>query len=96
MIETMNEIEPGYNSDIIFKGKTYHVQTEDWGSAKACVVTRVYQSGTVVISIKTGYESLESESAATGRKAIQFGMRDQHQKVLDQLVSGTLLNESIK
>lgn len=89
-------IEPGFNSDIIFQGKTYHVQTEDWGEEKRFVVTRVFQSGTVVISVKTQYESLELESPATGRKAIQWGMREQHQKVLDQLVSGTLAHTSLK
>ena len=89
-------IEPGYNSDIIFQGKTYHVQTEDWGEEKSFVVTRVFQSGSVVISVKTHYESLEAESVASGRRAIQFGMREQHQKVLDQLVSGALFTSSIK
>lgn len=92
----MGEIEPGYNSDIIFQGKTYHVQTEDWGVEKCFVVTRVFQGGTVVLSVKTHYESLEAQSTTTGRRAIQFGMREQHQKVLDQLVSGALLSSSIK
>ncbi len=89
-------IEPGFNSDIIYQGKTYHVQTEDWGAEKGYVVTRVFQSGSVVISVKTHYESLEKQSPTTGRKAILWGMREQHQKVLDQLVSGTLAQTSLK
>jgi hypothetical protein len=92
----MSEILPGFNSDIIFQGKTYHVQTEDWGEEKSFVVTRVYVSGSVVQSIKTPYESLEENSTASGRRAIQMGMREQHQKVLDQLVSGSLTDTSIK
>jgi len=92
----MPNIEPGFNSDIIFQGKSYHVQTEDWGEDRSYVVTRVFLGGTVVISVKTHYERLESASLSAGRKAIQFGMREQHQKVLDQLVSGTLFNAGLK
>ncbi len=89
-------MEPGFNSDILFQGHTYHVQTEDWGEEKPFVVTRVYYKGSVVASVKTPYQSIEKLSFATGRRAIQLGMREQHQKILDQLVSGALLNSSIK
>jgi hypothetical protein len=33
---------------------------------------------------------------AVGRQAVRLGMREQHQKVLDQLVSGTLIQPRIK
>ncbi len=86
----MGQMEPGFNSDILYQGKTYHVQTEDWGQDKSFVVTRVFSGGTVVASLKTPYERLEKESFASGRRAIQMGMREQHEKILDQLVSGAL------
>ncbi|MBK9293458.1 MAG: hypothetical protein IPM57_03300 [Oligoflexia bacterium] len=89
-------MEKGFNSDIILQGKTFHVQTEDWGADKALVVTRVYQSGSVVWTIKTTYLSIEQTSPATGQKAIEYGMREQHQKVLDQLISGALTISSLK
>lgn len=92
----MSELEKGYNSDLVLAGRTLHIQTEDWGNEKALVVTRVYQSGSVVWSVKTPYQSIEKESMASGRKAIQFGMREQHQRVLDQLISGALLISSLK
>lgn len=92
----MATIEPGFNSDVMYSGRTYHVQTEDWGDSNPFVVTRVYHSGMVVISIKSSYEQLASKSHAVGRQAVRLGMREQHQRVLDQLVSGDLLHQSIK
>jgi hypothetical protein len=86
----MSIVEQGFNSDIIFEGITYHVQTEDWGENNPFVVTRVYHSGAVVLSIKTPYRDVEKVSLGVGRLAIRTGMRDQHQKVLDQLVSGAI------
>ncbi len=92
----MSLIEPGFNSDVVSSGKSYHVQTEDWGEANPFVVTRVYHSGVVVLSMKTSYEKIILTNFATGRQAVRLGMREQHQKVLDQLVSGTLLHADIK
>jgi hypothetical protein len=92
----MPSIEPGFNSDIVCAGTTYHVQTEDWGDQNPFVVTRVFHSGSVVLSLKTSYEKLVTTNHAAGRQAVRLGMRDQHQKVLDQLVSGALSNSSLK
>ena len=92
----MANIEPGFNTDIVYAGVSYHVQTEDWGEVNPFVVTRVYHSGVVVTSLKTSYEQLTSNQYAAGRQAVRLGMREQHQKVLDQLVAGTLLKSGIK
>ncbi len=87
----MISVEPGFNSDIVYAGATYHVQTEDWGEDNPFVVTRVYHSGAVVLSLKTSYVQINEKNFATGRQAVRLGMREQHQKILDQLVSGTLM-----
>ena len=92
----MAAMEKYFNSDIVFAGSNYHVQTEDWGDQNPFVVTRVFSSGTVVVSLKTPYEKLVDSGYATGRQAVRLGMREQHQEVLDQLVSGTLPLGSIK
>ncbi|MCC6278754.1 MAG: hypothetical protein IT289_12640 [Oligoflexia bacterium] len=91
------DIEPGFNSDIICRGTTYHVQTEDWGQANPFVVTRVFQAGSVVASLKTPYERIiHTVASAQPRQAIRLGMREQHQKILDQLVSGALFESRLK
>jgi hypothetical protein len=92
----MAMIEPGFNSDVMHAGRTYHVQTEDWGEQNPFVVTRVYSSGMVVVSIKSSYDEITHQNHAVGRQAVRLGMREQHQRVLDQLVSGHLLRPSIK
>jgi hypothetical protein len=75
---------------------TFHVQTEDWGEQNPFVVTRIFQGGRVYKSFKTPYETIISTNQAKGRQAVQLGMREQHQKVLDQLVSGALIDSPIK
>jgi len=89
-------VEPGFNSDVVYSGTNYHVQTEDWGVANPFVVTRVFQSGAVVLSLKTAYQDLPTRAYSLGRQAVRLGMRDQHQKVLDQLVSGALFQTGLK
>lgn len=86
-------VETGFNSDIMCRGSSYHVQTEDWGDSNPFVVTRVYQGGSVVLSIKTPYEKIISSGFSSGRQAVRIGMRKQHETVLDQLVTGAILNQ---
>lgn len=92
----MGSIEPGFNSDIVFAGRNFHVQTEDWGEENPFVVTRVFSSGVVILSLKTPYQELLSKSQTVGRQAVRLGMREQHQKVLDQLVSGSLSSQALR
>jgi hypothetical protein len=38
----------GFNSDLVIRGKNYHVQTEDWGNANPFLVSRVFSNGAVL------------------------------------------------
>ncbi|MDZ4082584.1 MAG: hypothetical protein U1E10_06595 [Bdellovibrionales bacterium] len=86
-------MEKGYNSDISKGGVTYHVQTEDWGFENPWLVTRVYLSGAVVDSIKTPYsEVLRHRNAflllrnkVAMSEALQDAMREQHDRMINQL-----------
>jgi hypothetical protein len=85
-------MEKGFNSDIAWLGTEYHVQTEDWGSANPYLVSRVFQNGAVVKSIKTSYSEILPEGAPQApAKTIRLAMKIQHQEILDLLVSGKLL-----
>lgn len=84
-------MEKGFNSDIIYRGLSFHVQSEDWGRENPYIVSRVYQEGAVVKSVKTPY----SEVLGFGRRhvdpqAIRSALREQHEKILDLLLSGQL------
>ena len=84
----------GYNSDITVRGMKYHVQTEDWGSERMVLVSRVFQNGAVIKSIKTPYSDALQDDR--NRSDLGLALRNQHNEILDQLVSGHLLSESLK
>lgn len=92
-------MEKGFNSDILFNGSEYHIQTEDWGVENPFVVTRVYCNGGIVKSVKKAYsEVLPQELIRTSniqtlafRRALVSALQTQHERILDQLVSGQLL-----
>lgn len=84
-------MEKGFNSDISWLGTEYHVQTEDWGTANPYLVSRVFNNGAVVKSIKTSYGEVLPKGLATESKTIRLAMKIQHQEILDLLLSGKLL-----
>lgn len=83
-------MEKGFNSDIIVHGRNYHVQTEDWGMENPFVVSRIYLNGAVVNSVKSHYTEIINLRIGWSQDSIRLAMREQHQKILDQLVSGQL------
>lgn len=83
-------MQKGFNSDITFEGIHFHVQTEDWGIANPFLVSRIYKSGAVIKSVKTPYAKVFSRGPATPELAIRQALRNQHQEILDQLISGQL------
>lgn len=91
-------MEKGFNSDLIFKGMNFHVQSEDWGFDNPYLVSRIYQNGAVIKSIKTPYAEVLGPTLRPGTlnrhrvdpQAIRLALREQHQKILDLLLSGQL------
>ncbi len=92
-------MEKGFNSDIVYRGMNFHVQSEDWGLDNPYLVSRVYQNGAVVKSVKTPYaEVLRPLSGmvrynreAIASQTIQLALRQQHEQILDLLLSGQLI-----
>ena len=83
-------MQKGHNSDIQARGKNYHVQTEDWGQEKAFIVTRVFCNGAVIKTIKTSYIDALRSGPVNNATALQLALRQQHNRILDQLVAGQL------
>lgn len=81
----------GFNSDVMFKGGSYHVQTEDWGRENPYLVSRVFRDGAVVKSIKTAYHEVLPVGAVWESRAIQLALKIQHQQILELLLSGRLI-----
>jgi hypothetical protein len=74
----------GFNTDIEFQGKIYHVQTEDKGPAKPLLVTLVYDGGTILASKRTAYEAGVNEEELAER------LRKQHGAICAAIKTGRL------
>jgi hypothetical protein len=48
----------GFNTDIVYQGVTYHVQTEDKGLDTPLILSLVYDRGTILASKRSPYEDL--------------------------------------
>lgn len=48
----------GFNTDIVFEGVTYHVQTEDKGVKTPLILSLVYDRGTILASKRSPYDDL--------------------------------------
>jgi hypothetical protein len=83
-------VQKGFNSDILYKGSTYHVQTEDWGRGQPFFVSQVFQNGAVLKSIKIPYTKVLPAGSHGDPRAVRVALETQHQSILDLLVSGQL------
>jgi len=76
----------GYNNNITYKGKVYHVQTEDSGVKNPVIVTLLYFKGTILASQKTNYSYLIGKKDI--KKDVRELMKEQHKTMLKQLIAG--------
>lgn len=81
-------MEVGYNTDLDIAGNQYHIQTEDWGRDNPYLVTRIFRQGAVIKSVKTPYWQALPRGPVSDPQAIRLALKDQHQRILDRMVSG--------
>lgn len=76
----------GFNTNVPYKGKVYHVQTEDSGLSNPCIITLLYFQGAILRSVKTGYAHI------VGRPHFEVQLRDlmkhQHREMIRALIKG--------
>lgn len=80
----------GYNSDLTVRGRTYHVQTEDWGYDNPYLVSRIFKNGAVVKTVKIPYEEALKMSSINIQEALRLALQKQHSDILDALISGEI------
>jgi len=85
-------VEKGLNSDVLHKGSTFHIQTEDWGRENPFIVTQVFKSGKVVKLVKIPYTKVLPAGEKSDPHSIRTALHFQHQSILDLLVSGHLIS----
>jgi len=78
----------GSNTNVRYRGKLFHVQTEDSGKRNPHVISHLYYGGTILASQKTQYADrldLESETLAKDVRAL---IEEQHKAMLKRLKRG--------
>ena len=81
----------GFNTDVDHGGISYHIQTEDWGMEKSVLLSRVFQNGAVIKSIRTSYADILPKSPSPPVRMLQVALEEQHKQVIKMLVAGKLL-----
>jgi len=75
----------GFNTNVRYRGRTFHVQTEDSGPNVAKIVTLLYEGGTILFSRKTAYGK---EPESSNREVVRQLMEQQHCAMVEALKSG--------
>src|SRR4051812_34545366 len=74
----------GYNHNVKYKGRIYHVQTEDSGPTNPRLFTHLYFEGTILASKRHEYDGNSSEEVVRGL------MQGQHKSILKDLKQSQL------
>lgn len=83
----------GYNHNFHYRGRVYHVQTEDYGHTNSYICTHLFIDGAVVASSKHGYpKELES---ATAKESIRTLMMESHRAMFLRLKAGEFNEQQV-
>ena len=72
----------GYNHNVKYRGRIFHVQTEDSGPGHARIFTHLYSEGTILASKKHQYDPTAAEDI------VRALMQGQHKSILKELKGG--------
>ena len=78
----------GFNTDIEFQGKVYHVQTEDKGLSRPVIMTLVYDRGTILASKRTRYDDLVS--SGLDEDVLAERLQKQHRTICAAIRAGRI------
>ena len=77
----------GFNHNVKYGPRVYHVQTEDSGLPHAHYITHLFVGGNIVASVKSSYADL-IDAETDLPKAVRTLMETQHKAMLKRLISG--------
>jgi hypothetical protein len=81
----------GFNQDVAYKGKIYHVQTEDRGKANPVLETLIYVGGEILSSKKVSYEDLLQDGYDEAK--LMARLEQQHRRVVVDIKLGKFAKE---
>lgn len=76
----------GFNHNVKYGPRVYHVQTEDSGLPHAHYITHLFVGGNIVASMKTSYA--EQAGEADLPRVVRALMEQQHKAMLKRLIAG--------
>jgi len=76
----------GFNHNVKYGPRVYHVQTEDSGLPHAHYITHLFVGGNIVASMKSSYQEKAGEPELA--KVVRSLMEHQHKAMLRRLVTG--------
>lgn len=76
----------GFNTDVKHRGVTYHVQTEDKGTANPLIETLIYKGGEILGSKRLPYTELVK--GPDDEATITRLMEEQHKHMLQEVKRG--------
>jgi len=77
----------GFNTDVQYEGRVYHVQTEDKGLDNPVVESLVYSGGEIVTSRRSTYGDIAGTAACTEAEILRR-MESQHQTLVREILGG--------
>ncbi len=78
----------GFNTNVRYRGRMFHVQTEDSGKGNPKIITLLYEGGVILYSNKMDYsEHLDAKDLT---EVVRELMELQHRKMLIALKNGEL------
>jgi hypothetical protein len=76
----------GFNHNVKYGERVYHVQTEDSGLPHAHYITHLFVGGNIIATMKTSYA--EMADLAELAKVVRSLMEAQHKRMLKRLIAG--------
>jgi len=82
----------GFNTNIPYNKKLYHIQTEDKGLKNPMIITCIYLKGKIIASKNLSYANIVKKSDCKDR--VKKLMAIQHIKMMKNLLEGKYTREN--
>lgn len=76
----------GFNHNLKYKGRIYHVQTEDGGRENPMIITHIFLGGVILSTVRTSYHDLFP--LPDQEESLRARMKVQHLEEVRRLYSG--------
>lgn len=77
----------GYNHNLKYKSRVYHVQTEDSGRDNPHIFTHLFHDGTILNSLRSEYGDIVN--ATDWEEQLRSRMQNQHKDMMKGLIKGS-------